>query len=69
MSKIVPIFATETTAAKLLDLNIKAFRDLVADGYLPTGQQIAPGTFRWRVEELKRIASGEAAEGLGDVEW
>ncbi|MFC4734839.1 hypothetical protein [Salipiger abyssi] len=69
MPKIVPIFATESTAAKLLDLSIKAFRALVADGYLPAGQQIAPGIFRWRVDELKRIASGESVEGLGDVDW
>lgn len=64
-----PIFAGEATAARLLDLKTEAFRDLVRAGHLPRGREIAPGVVRWAVDELRRIASGEAADGMEGVKW
>lgn len=69
MAQVTPLFASETMAAKLLDLHPKEFRDLVDRGHLPKGRQIAPGVTRWSTEDLRRIASGEAAEGAGGVKW
>jgi len=65
----VPILASEPTAAKLLDLKLAEFRSLVEAGVLPRGRELAPGVVRWVVDELRRIASGEAAEGLDRYEW
>lgn len=64
-----PIFATELTAARLLDMKPAEFRALVNAGHLPRGREIAPGMMRWPVDDLRRIASGEASEGMGDVRW
>lgn len=68
-NRLAPIFANETTAAGLLDLTVAQFRSLVAAGHLPKGREIAPGVFRWVVDELRRIVSGDAAEGMGGVQW
>lgn len=64
-----PIFASETTAAKLLDMKPGEFRALVEAGHLPRGREIAPGLVRWSVDEMRRIAAGQAAEGMGGVQW
>lgn len=57
MTSITPIFASERTAAKLLDMDVREFQRLVAEGALP-----GPGPLnRWDVEELRRIARGDAA--------
>lgn len=69
MSDVAPILATEATAAKLLDMKSSEFRRLVEAGHLPRGREIAPGLVRWPVEDLRRIVAGEAAEGMGDVNW
>ncbi|MBL3611025.1 hypothetical protein BV509_20480 [Rhodovulum sulfidophilum] len=69
MPRTVPIFASERNAARLLDMKQAEFRALVEAGHLPRGREIAPGLIRWPVEDLRRIASGEAAEGMGDVSW
>lgn len=69
MSPVIPIFATEANAARLLDIKPSEFRRLVEAGHLPRGREIAPGLVRWPVDDLRRIASGEAAEGMGDVDW
>lgn len=69
MTYPAPILANETTAAKLLDLKLAKFRELVEAGHLPRGREIAPGLVRWSVDDLRRIAKGEAAEGMGDVQW
>lgn len=69
MSVSAPIFASELSAARLLDMQLEEFRALVQAGHLPRGRQIAPGVHRWSTEELRRIASGEAAEGMGGVQW
>ena len=65
----VPIFASEIRAAQLLDLKPTQFRELVKAGHLPRGREIAPGLVRWPVDDLRRIASGEASDGMGDVQW
>lgn len=60
--KQTPLMASETTAARLLDLEAKQFRSLVDQGYLPNGHEIAPGVVRWDTEMLKQISNGEAGE-------
>lgn len=62
-----PILASETSAAQLLDMKLAEFRALVEAGHLPRGREIAPGLVRWPVDDLRRIASGEAVEG--GIEW
>lgn len=56
-----PILASESTAARLLDLSLTEFRRLVREGLLPPGREIAPGVIRWDVETLRRIVTGERA--------
>lgn len=68
MTKHAPLFASETSAARLLDMSPAMFRSLVEGGHLPRPRDIA-GLKRWDVAELRRVISGEAAEGLGDVQW
>lgn len=58
-----PILASETTAAKLLDMKPGEFRALVEAGHLPPADEIAPGVKRWKTEVLEKIGSGEAIEG------
>lgn len=69
MTTPAPIFASETSAARLLDIKPAEFRALVDAGHLPRGREIAPGLVRWPVDDLRRIAGGESVEGLGDVQW
>lgn len=69
MTNHTPIWATESRAASLLDMKLKDFRALVAAGHLPPAREIAPGFPRWVVDDLRRIASGDASEGMGDVRW
>lgn len=64
-----PIFAAETTAARLMDMPTDKFRDLVEAGHFPRAREIAPGVLRWSVADLMLIASGEASEGMGDIPW
>jgi hypothetical protein len=57
VTTLTPIFASARTAARLLDMSVAEFQRLVAEGALP-----GPGPLdRWDVEELRRIARGEAA--------
>lgn len=69
MVQSAPILASETSAARLLDLKLGEFRSLVQAGHLPRGREIAPGVLRWATDDLRRIASGNASEGMGDVQW
>lgn len=69
MGAVAPILASEPTAAKLLDMKLSEFHDLVERGQLPRGREIAPGFVRWGVDDLLRIAKGDAADGMGDVQW
>lgn len=64
-----PLYASEASAARLLDMKLGEFRALVEAGHLPRGREIAPGFVRWPVDDLRRIAAGEAIEGMGDVAW
>ena len=61
-------FASERSAAALLDLKPIEFRGLVDSGVLPKATQIG-GFERWDVEQLQTIARGEAAGGIGVVAW
>lgn len=67
--KHTPLFATETSAARLLDMRVAEFRSLVEAGHLPRGREIAPGVLRWVTDDLRRIANGDASDGMGDVNW
>lgn len=60
-----PLYASEATAARLLDMKPAEFRALVRDGHLPGGDEIAPGVIRWKTAVLENIASGAAIyEGM-----
>ncbi len=63
-----PLFASERTAAKLMDMRPAEFIGLVEKGLLPQPCQIDEGVKRWRVADLDRIQSGEAEEE-GPVQW
>lgn len=69
MNAFAPILASETSAAKLLDLKPAEFRALVQAGLLPRGREIAPGLVRWPVKDLENIANGNAADGMSDIKW
>lgn len=69
MAKSSPIFASERTAAELLDMRVSEFRTLVTAGLLPRGREITPGLVRWSVDDLRRILAGEAVDGMADVAW
>lgn len=69
MSVSAQILASETSAARLLDMKVAEFRALVGSGHLPRGREIAPGVLRWVTDDLRRIASGDASDGMGDVKW
>jgi hypothetical protein len=69
MSRLAPILADDKDAAALLSMKPADFRALVEAGHLPKGKEIAPGFTRWDVDQLRRLARGDAAEGLGAVEW
>ena len=65
-----PIFACERSAAKLLDLKPAEFRELVTEGHLPNGKEIAPGIKRWDVEYLLCVVRGDASMGIGEgIQW
>lgn len=54
------LFASERTAAKLLDLTLKEFRELVMAGALPGPVTIGEKVLRWSIRDLSLISSGEA---------
>lgn len=64
-----PILASETNAARLLDMKPEQFRALVEAGHLPRGREIAPGLVRWPVDDLRRLADGRAVDGMEGVDW
>ena len=51
-----PLFASEATAAALLDMKPTEFRELVAAGSLPPANKLN----RWDVAELQAIMRGHA---------
>lgn len=64
-----PLSVSEAGAARLLDMKPGEFRELVNAGHVPGGREIAPGFVRWSVDDLRRIANGDAVDGMGDVQW
>ena len=69
MRQQTPIMASETTAARLLDLRAQEFKALVEEGHLPPGHEIAPGVVRWDTDVLKRISSGRVAGSWDQIQW
>lgn len=69
MTHFSPIFVSDVTAAKLLDIPLAKFREFVDLGYFPPPRMIAPNTPRWDYEFLKTYVSGNAADGMGHVKW
>lgn len=65
---MTPLFANERTAAKLLDMELEQFRNLVKGGHLPGPKRIGP-LERWDTEELQQIISGNAIDGLEALKW
>jgi hypothetical protein len=61
--------ASNRKAASLMDLSLSDFLRAVEAGHLPRGRETAPGLVRWSVDDLTRIANGDAFDGLGDVRW
>jgi len=68
MTAPAPMFASEKKAAQLLDMKTCEFRKLVDDGHLPPPRNLG-GLQRWDMAEVHKIASGDAVEGLGSVNW
>lgn len=62
-----PIWASERTAAELLDMTPAEFRRLVEGGYLPAPREIAPGMIRWDAAHLRAIGNGNAVDG--GIDW
>lgn len=68
MTKMTPLFAKARTAAQLFDMSEDEFVRLVENGHLPPAADIGGGIKRWDVEQLRKIAGGEAADE-GTMEW
>lgn len=62
------LFANECSAARLLDMKPTEFLRLVEGGHLPRPRDIG-GLKRWDVQELRQIISGQAVDGMGDIQW
>lgn len=61
MSKLTPLFAKAGTAASILDMTRPEFLKLVKQGVLPPPCNLD----RWRVADLEKIMSGDAARQQG----
>jgi hypothetical protein len=62
-----PLFATDRTAAALLDMKHGEFLALVKAGHLPPPIELASGVKRWDVQQLRSIISGNAADQ--ELQW
>ncbi len=62
-----PLFASERTAAKLLDMKPSEFMELVELGVLPKPFKIGERIVRWSVKDLEAIRTGAAMES--DFTW
>lgn len=60
MTHPAPLYASERTAARLLDMAPAAFRALVERGALPPPRPIGDH-LRWRVADLEAIIEGRAS--------
>lgn len=67
MPALQPIFATDRTSAKLLDMKLLQFLELVEAGALPKPVKIGGQLVRWSVKELEAIKTGEIMEA--EFEW
>ncbi|MEY8841292.1 hypothetical protein AB9K41_19865 [Cribrihabitans sp. XS_ASV171] len=67
MPGLAPIFASERSAARLLDMKPADFRRLVDCGALPAPVQIGEYE-RWNVDQLRNTLSGHAARPDEDFE-
>lgn len=68
MVQIAPIAVGEKNAAKMLDLPVTRFRQLVSEGVLPRPRKIGPYE-RWDADELRAIIRGQMVDGYEDVKW
>lgn len=66
--KADPLFASDVTAARLLDMKPDQFRGLVAAGHLPPPRDIG-GIKRFDLDELRRVIRGDLIGGGGGMEW
>lgn len=67
MKPAEPIFASELTAARLLDMTRADFRALVDRGHLPPPRRIG-NLERFDLAELQAVIRGEKIGG-GDMRW
>lgn len=67
MRRSPPLFADAKTAAALFCMKRDQFQRLVEQGHLP-GPRNLGGLERWDVEELRKIARGDALDG-GGMTW
>lgn len=68
MTRAQPMFASDRTAAKLLDMRVGEFRDLVDQGALPGPCAIAGSVKRWDVEELQATLRGHKPKPKEELE-
>ena len=64
MASVTPLFASERTAAALLDMRPAEFRSLVDGGALPPPNHLG----RWDVEELAAVARGKTPKPREDFD-
>ncbi len=64
---MTPQFATDKSAAELLDMKPKQFRELVANRCLPPARQIG-GLERWCMEDVYKAIKGEPW-GFDGKDW
>jgi hypothetical protein len=64
MTRLTPLFASQSTAAALLDMKPAEFRELVDRGALPGPNHYG----RWDVAELQAIMRGAAAKPKEDFD-
>lgn len=62
MAAMLPLAATEKTAAQLLDMSVARFRKLVSQGCLPRPIKLADDVERWPTDQLQAIIRGDAAK-------
>ena len=62
------MLASDTTAAKLLDMKRDDFLGCVESGDLPKPCDIG-GLKRWDMVSILKIVTGEAVEGMESVDW
>lgn len=65
--KPAPIFATAATAARMLDMKLSEFMELVSAGVLPPPRSIGPFA-RYDMDEIQRVVRGDLIGG-GEMEW